>query len=37
MGRRGISFEKKLEAVEKYQRGEGSQSSIARQLLEKAS
>jgi transposase-like protein len=31
MGRRGISYEKKLEAVEKYQRGEGSQSSIARQ------
>src|SRR5690554_7588307 len=31
MGRRGISYEKKLEAVEKYQRGEGGQSSIARQ------
>ena len=30
MGRRGISYEKKLEAVEKYKRGEGSQNSIAR-------
>mgnify|MGYP000924412692 FL=1 len=29
MGRRGISYEKKLEAVEKYKRGEGSQDSIA--------
>jgi transposase len=31
MGRRGISYEKKLEAVEKYLRGEGSQKSIARE------
>jgi len=31
MGRRGISYEKKLEAVEKYKRGEGSQDSIARE------
>jgi transposase len=31
MGRRGISYEKKLAAVEKYQRGEGSQNSIARE------
>lgn len=31
MGRRGISYEKKLEAVEKYKRGEGSQESIARE------
>lgn len=29
MGRRGISYEQKLEAVEKYKRGEGSQDSIA--------
>jgi transposase-like protein len=29
MGRRGISYEKKLEAVEKYKRGEGSPGSIA--------
>ncbi|PKM86552.1 MAG: transposase [Firmicutes bacterium HGW-Firmicutes-12] len=32
MGRRGISYDKKLEAVEKYKRGEGSQDSIAREL-----
>jgi transposase len=31
MGRKGISYEKKLEAVEKYKRGEGSQESIARE------
>jgi transposase len=31
MGRRGVSYEKKLEAVEKYLRGEGSQKSIARE------
>lgn len=31
MGRRGISYDKKLEAVEKYKRGEGSQDSIARE------
>lgn len=31
MGRRGISYEKKLEAVEKYKRGEGSQDSLARE------
>lgn len=31
MGRRGISYEKKLAAVEKYFRGEGSQDSIARE------
>ena len=31
MGRRGISCEKKLEAVKKYKRGEGSQDSIARE------
>lgn len=31
MGRRGISYDKKVEAVEKYKRGEGSQSSIARE------
>lgn len=29
MGRRGISYDMKLEAVEKYKRGEGSQDSIA--------
>lgn len=29
MGRRGICYEKKLEAVERYKRGEGSQDSIA--------
>lgn len=29
MGRRGISNDKKIEAVEKYKRGEGSQRSIA--------
>jgi len=29
MGRRGIGYDKKLEAVEKYKRGEGSQDSIA--------
>jgi transposase len=31
MGRKGISYDKKVEAVEKYKRGEGSQSSIARE------
>ncbi len=31
MGRRGISYEQKLEAVERYRRGEGSQKSIARE------
>ncbi|AET66438.1 transposase [Desulfosporosinus orientis DSM 765] len=31
MGRRGTSYEKKLGAVEKYKRGEGSQESIARE------
>jgi len=31
MGRRGISYDKKIEAVEKYKRGEGIQSSIARE------
>ncbi len=31
MGRRGISYDMKLEAVEKYRRGEGSQDSIARE------
>lgn len=31
MGKRGISYEKKLEAVEKYKRGEESQKSIARE------
>lgn len=31
MGRKGISYEKKLEAVERYKRGEGSQDSIARE------
>jgi transposase len=31
MGRRGISYEKKLEAVEKYKRGEGSQDIVARE------
>lgn len=31
MGRNGVSYEKKLEAVEKYKRGEGSQESIARE------
>lgn len=29
MGRRGVNYEKKLEAVERYKRGEGSQDSIA--------
>lgn len=29
MGRRGISYDKKIEAVEKYMRGQGSQDSIA--------
>mgnify|MGYP003587054308 CR=1 FL=1 len=29
MGKRGIDFDKKLEAVEKYKRGEASQDSIA--------
>jgi hypothetical protein len=28
MGRKGISYEKKLAAVEKYLRGEGSQESF---------
>lgn len=38
MGRRGISYERKLEAVEKYKRGEGSQDSIAREYgVKKAS
>lgn len=38
MGRRGISYEKKLEAVEKYKRGDGSQDSIAREYgVKKAS
>jgi len=31
MGKRGISYDKKLEAVEKYKRGEGSQKGIARE------
>ncbi len=31
MGRRGISYDSKLEAVEKYKRGEGSLESIARE------
>lgn len=31
MGRSGISYEQKLEAVERYKRGEGSQLSIARE------
>lgn len=31
MGRRGINYDKKLEAVEKYKRGEGSQDSLARE------
>jgi transposase-like protein len=31
MGRRGISYVKKIEAIEKYKRGEGSQGSIARE------
>lgn len=31
MGRRGISYVKKMEAVEKYKRGEGTQNSIARE------
>jgi transposase len=31
MGRKGISYEKKLAAAEKYLRGEGSQKSIARE------
>jgi transposase len=29
MGRKGISYDKKLEAVEKYKRGEGNRVSIA--------
>lgn len=38
MGRRVISYEKKLEAVEKYKRGDGSQDSIAREYgVKKAS
>ncbi len=31
MDRRSISYEQKMEAVERYQRGEGSQDSIARE------
>lgn len=31
MGRKGISYEMKLEAVEKYKQGEGSQVSISRE------
>jgi transposase len=31
MGRKGISIERKLAAVEKYKRGEGSQDSIAQE------
>jgi len=31
MGRRGISYDKKLDAVEKYKQGVGSQDSIARE------
>lgn len=31
MGRRGISYDKKLEAVGKYKRGDGSQGSISRE------
>lgn len=31
MGRKGVSFDKKIEAVEKYKRGEGSQESVARE------
>lgn len=31
MGRKGIDCNKKMEAVEKYKRGEGSQESIARE------
>jgi len=31
MGRRGTSYEQKLEAVERYERGEGSQKNIARE------
>jgi Transposase and inactivated derivatives len=31
MGRKGVSYDIKLEAVEKYKRGEGSQESIARE------
>lgn len=30
MGRRGISYDEKLEAVEKYKRGEGSQVEICK-------
>lgn len=38
MGRRGINYEKKLEAVEKYKRGDGSQDSVAREYgVKKAS
>jgi transposase-like protein len=38
MGRKGVSYEKKIEAVEKYKRGEGSQKSIAREYgVKKAS
>lgn len=38
MGRKGISYDRKLEAVEKYKRGEGSQKSIAREYgVQKAS
>jgi transposase len=31
MGRKGTSYNKKLEAVEKYKQGEGNQKSIARE------
>jgi transposase-like protein len=31
MGRRGIGSREKIEAVEKYKRGEGSQKSLARE------
>ena len=31
MGRRGTNYDRKMEAVEKYKRGEGSQDSIARE------
>jgi len=31
MGRKGVSYDIKMEAVEKYKRGEGSQKSIARE------
>jgi len=31
MRRKGISYDKKIEAVERYKRGEGSQEFIARE------